>query len=144
MKLDKLAEQAEYERKYGISPLFRQKNAAALAPSEVFAYDWEISANSTAGKYLPFNFLIVTNLSSSCALDLYVNGDTSPIMMIPASIVKTIDQNSLPAFRSVLLKNTHASATVAIGEIEVTAQHAPISLEKIAQDMHRKAYGNRV
>lgn len=129
--------QTEYDRKFGTSPPFRLKNTTTILTNALYAYNWEISSNGTAGKYLPFNFLMISNNSATCPIDVYINGDQTVFKTIFPSTIQKFDQDSLPALYSVVLKNV-GSGTIAINEVEVFAQKVAINQEKMAQDVHRE------
>lgn len=133
---------ADYKRQYGLSPIFRQRLASSLAANAVFAYDWEVSANGTAGKYLPFNLLQITNNSLNSPVELYVNGEILPIKYIPAGTILSIDKETLPAFKSVLIKNI-GTAAISAGEIEIVAQREAITPTQMAQETHKAIYSKK-
>lgn len=137
-----MANTPEYERRFGSSPIYRQKNAATVAANATFTYNWEISDPNGANKYLPFNSLVVINNDVSSALELYVNGDLSPIKYILPGTVVSFDKKVLPAFYSFMLKNV-GSTTIAIGDIEVVAQREAITQDDIAREQHAAQFGKK-
>lgn len=68
-------------------------------------------------KYLPFNFLQVTN---STDRTLLIITDVGSVKAIPANTILSFDSETLPAFRTVQIQN--ASGVLATGDIELIVQ----------------------
>lgn len=133
----------EYERKFGSSPIFRYSNTGTIAASGKLYYDWEVSANPTAGKYLPFNYLVATNNNTDNPLLIYINGawDT-PVAMLPPKAIRELDSSTIHAFRSVGIQNT-GSSTITAGQVELIAQRLPIGSGAMFGALHRQLYSKK-
>ena len=137
----KAQESAEYEREFESSPINRQSNTSTLAANAYFSVDYEVNDRLNL-RYLPYNSLLITNSDTASSLDLYINGQGSPIKRIKPATAVSFDELALPAVRSFALKNV-GSTTIAAGDIEVVAQRTAISTQKIAQGAHRALYGQK-
>ena len=91
-----------YERKF--SKLY-QVDVPALAVDEVFFVDLE---KMPYGKYLPFNFVMVTN-NSEQRIRLIIN-DSVRIIILPGTSW-TFDSATLPAVWSLKLQNKGTAST---------------------------------
>lgn len=67
-------------------------------------------------KYAPYNFLQVTNKTDQ---DLLIQTNVSTIK-ISHGVILSFDEETLPAFRSVVIKNS--SGSTATGDVEVLVQ----------------------
>lgn len=131
----------EYARKYEASPPYRFSNTATIAAGAYFNIDFEIS-QADAVKYLPFNFMVVSNGNASNNALLYVNGAINPVKTIFAGTIQAIDKKTLPAYRSFAIKNA-GTGTLAIGDIEVFCQREPVDSESIIQSVHKRIFSKK-
>jgi len=131
----------EYARKYEASPIYRFSNTGTIAAGAYYNVDFEVS-QADAVKYLPFNFIVVSNGNASNNAVLYVNGAINPVKTIFAGTIQAIDKKTLPAYRSFAIKNV-GTGTLAIGDIEIVCQREPIDTETIAQNLHRSIFSKK-
>ena len=68
-------------------------------------------------KYLPFNFLQVTNSTDQ---QLLIITDAGSVKAIPSNTILSFDSETLPAYRTVQIQN--ASGALATGDVEVICQ----------------------
>lgn len=73
-------------------------------------------SGSPYDKYKPFNFLQITNKTDQ---DLMLTTDTVT-KLIPSSVIISLDEETLPAYRKVEI--TNSSGSNATGDIEVVVQ----------------------
>lgn len=95
------------------SPLYRFTKTNFTA-NEVWSQNLDQDA-TTYGKYSPFNYIQITN-NTDQSLTLNVDGFT---VTIPAGVIRSIDSETVPAFRYYSLTNGSSSAT---GAVEVIVQ----------------------
>lgn len=124
-----------YEEKYGTSPAFRKSNDSPLVAGTFLVHNFEIS-EPAAQKYLPLNYIVVTNNDTASDLQLIIDGDLDYVFLIPPGTIKGFDSDTIPAFRSYQLKNI-GSSDIAAGKIEVIAQRVAIKTEEIVRGAHR-------
>ena len=106
--------------KFG-SPLFNIKNVALGVGGQDVA---DFEQISSARKYLPFNFLQVTN-NGEDEITIYFDGSTSESKVIPSGTIMTFENIW---FRRIVYKNT-GSTNISANKIEFTAQVLPMSDE---------------
>jgi len=95
------------------SPLFRQAQTDLAAGAF-------ININLEAGqfqRYQPFNFVQITN-NTNQELILFLGANF--VKSIPSGTIQSIDEETMPAFRSIQLQN--ATAALAAGNIEIVWQ----------------------
>jgi hypothetical protein len=108
--------------RYG-SPLYSYKNPA-LAPQSSFILDYETLIPSTQ-KYLPFNFLVVTN-NGEADISIDFNDLNESVKLVPKGTVMTFENIW---FRKLRVTNVDTSTTISANRIEFTAQRLPIKDE---------------
>lgn len=108
----------------------------ALAANAITGYDFASNA-SASEKYAPFNLVVISNTTSE-PLEFYVNGNTDRPLRIPANVVKEYDKKSIPALRSVLIKNVGTGATSGSGDVVVEVQREVVDGESIISRVANK------
>ena len=130
----------EYERKYGGSQLFEKTNAATLAANEVFnvSFDRESADFPTAAKYGAMDTLLIRHGStpgSDTRIKIFINGSDVVRSVISPGEIRQFDKRSIPAFRTLQIKNAGAT-TIAIGDIEVIAQKDAVEADDVFRQAH--------
>ncbi len=103
--------------RYG-SPLFNFKNTT-LGPGESEVFEFGERARVTQ-KYLPFNFLSITNNST---VSVEVNFEDKVKKTVPPGVIMSFESIW---FRRVSIKNLDASNTANQNTIEITVQRLPV------------------
>lgn len=114
-------ERQERILKYG-SPLFSYKNPSLSAGSS-FILDYETMI-PTSQKYLPFNFLSITN-NSEGDIEIWFDDDSSNKKLIPKSTILVFENIW---FRKIRVVNID-SVSISANRIEFVAQRLPIKDE---------------
>jgi hypothetical protein len=106
--------------RYG-SPLFNLKNSALVSGSQDIA---DFESIPKAQKYLPFNFLQVTN-NGEDEITIYFDCDATQAKVIPKGTIMTFENIW---YRRILYKNT-GSASISANKIEFVGQLLPVKEE---------------
>jgi hypothetical protein len=106
--------------RYG-SPLFSYKNSQLTTGSQDII---DFEQIPKAQKYLPFNFLQITN-NSEDEITIYFDCDTTQAKVIPKGVIMTFENIY---YRRILYKNT-GSTTISANKIEFIGQLLPVKDE---------------
>lgn len=133
-----VSDRTRYERQNEASPPFRF-SIGAIAAGAFTVVSFETSDRTTQ-KYLPFNFVIITN-NSSADLVVYPNQNTATGGIdVPAGTVYISAPEEIPAISSVRIDNIEASTAVVSGEVRVTAQRKAVDTQRMVASIHRKIF----
>lgn len=94
------------------SPLYRQTKTD-ISNGEIWVIDVD---TGTYKKYAPYNYCNITN-NTNRELFLYLD---DKVITIPSGVIKGIDEETIPAFRSIRVANL--SGNDATGNIEILFQ----------------------
>jgi hypothetical protein len=104
------------------SPTFRFTNSSlADGSQELFNFE---DKNSETAKYLPFDEVVIQNLSSYPVV-AYINQNTDDVIPIPANTIVKIDRNVW----SLIIRNDSGS-TISAGNITIACSRARMSADK--------------
>ena len=127
-----------YKRKYEASPFFQVTNSAAIPALGSFYFNFD-EEGSGAKKYLPFNLLLVTNMSIYNAR-LYINQGTR-FLMIPANSTKSFDRTSVPVLHSGRVYNTDTSNAIEAELISIEVQREQYDTSDVIASLHKTLRG---
>ena len=129
---------SEQTREYLGSPNFPKTNTGTIAAGASTVFRWDDNA-SPESKYLPYNFVVVTNTGTD-AIKFYVNDETSSYYVDPGGVIRTFDKKSVPGFVSCRIENI-GTGTISANKIFVEAQKEVIDGERVIQNVASRMFG---
>lgn len=129
---------AKYKRANYPSPHY-PATSGSIAASGSWIYDYESSQSATQ-KYLPFNFVTVTN-NSNVSIKFYPNQLSAYAQIIPSGVIRTYDKRSIPAFHSFKIVNLSASTGISANEVEIVAWRTAYDEDDLILSIHKKVMG---
>ncbi len=126
-----------YKRNFQASPLFSFSNSSTLTAGSTWTVDCE-SDEPTSQKYLPFNYTVITNLSSA-PLIFYPNQSSRGKFIPPNSFI-TFDKKTIPAISSFKIKNNSATTDAEASKIEVTLSKEQYDSQDLLTNVHKALF----
>ena len=117
--------------------------APELSPGESWTLDFENRRDKGRNRYyerfLPFDAATVTNLDDTAAVSVEFNGLFSS--RVPPNVTTSFSDTE---YRTVTVRNESSSATIAAGDVRVTAELTPYDGDDAARRERKKPPASKV
>ena len=131
----------KYDRFYEASPVANITIDESIAAGASYILDVE-NDDSSYKKYLPFNFLVVTNTSSQ-PLKVHLDQSTRRSHIVAGNAEKVFDASVLGAWSSLRIENIGAGA-VSAGEVIIQGQRQAQTADSMLSRIHRRLFSRSI
>jgi len=93
-----------------------------------------VTTKPACRKYLPFNFITISN-QTSAELLVYINQNPTEFIEVAGNTIVIADKGTYPAIRTLIIKNNDATATILANKVTIKLQRSQADLTSLSEPM---------